>query len=607
MAPRDDRRPDDTQWAADPTSREGVVPETVARVAVDVPALADQGREFDYLAPAELAVGSLVRVPLHGHRVGGWAVAVGVEPPPGVRLARVTKVSGRGPGPDILALTAWGAWRWAGRRTALLRAASPLTAVPMLPPAAPWTAGADPTDALVAQLAGEASAAGDAIVRLPPATDPAPFVSALLAAGPALVVTPSVDGARRLAAQLRAGRWPVTVVPEGWARAAAGSTVVIGARAAAWAPIEGLRTIVVLDAHDSALVETRAPAWSAWVVAAERARRAGVPCVLVTPCPLLEQLQWGRLFTPARDDERRGWARVEVLDRTGDDPRGGLLGERIVAVLRAATPTSRVVCVLNRKGRVRALACRTCGRAVVCEHCSGGMASAPDGLACHRCHRTRPVVCQACGSTALRATRVGVTRLREDLEALARLPVGEVTADAVGVPDTPILIGTEAVLHRVVSAGVIIFLDFDGELLAPRLRAAEDALALLARASRVAGPRSGPGRVIVQTRQPDHPVVQAAVRADPGRLSTRELAIRKELGLPPATALAEVSGDAELVRGFGTAVMSRSGVDVLVIDETTSLVRAADHRTLCDALAGAGRPPGVGTDRLRIEVDPQRV
>jgi primosomal protein N' (replication factor Y) len=581
--------------------------EHVVRVAVDVPALADQGREFDYLAPAGIEIGTMVRVPLHGRRVAGWVVDVDVEPVAGMRLARVAKVSGRGPAPDVVALSAWGAWRWAGRRTALLRAASPPKAVTALPPAGRWSSGHAVADAAVVRLAAEARAAGEAVVRVPPATDPVPFVAALLAAGPALVISPAVEGARSLAARLRAERWPVTGVPEGWARAAAGPTTVIGARAAVWAPTCGVETIVVLDAHDSGLVESRAPAWSAWVVAAERARRGGVPCVLVSPCPLLEQLQWGRLLVPARDDERRGWARVEVLDRTRDDPRSGLLPERLVPILRSASPSAPVLCVLNRKGRARALACRVCGRATVCEHCGGGVATAGDLLACQRCHRTRPVVCQTCGSTALRATRVGVTKLRDDLEALARLPVAEVTAEAEGVPQAPILIGTEAVLHRVASASVVVFLDFDGELLAPRLRAAEDALALLARASRVAGRRDGPGRVIVQTRQPDHPVVQAAVRADPGRLTSGELAVRAELALPPTTALAEVSGDADVVAAFGTAVAGQSGVEVLPLEDGRLLVRAPDHRVLCDALAATGRPAGVGGDRLRIEVDPQRI
>jgi primosomal protein N' (replication factor Y) (superfamily II helicase) len=581
-------------------------PADVVLVAVDVPALADQGREFAYLGPPGLAVGTVVRVPLHGRRVKGWVVDGDVVPPDGVRLNRVAKVSGHGPPPDVVALTGWGAWRWAGRRTALLRSGSPAGVVPSLPPASPWRPGRAEPDQAMAELVREARAAGEAVVRLPPAADPLALVSAVLAAGPALVILPSADAAAALGAGLRRGGWPVAVLPDGWAHAAAGEVTVIGARAGAWGPAAGVRTVVVLDAHDGGLVETRAPTWSAWVVAAERARVAGLPCILVSPCPLLEQLQWGRLLIPARDDERRGWPPLEVVDRTADDPRAGLLGSRLVPLLRAATMVNRVLCVLNRKGRVRLLACRTCGRVTTCEQCAAAVTAGDDGLVCRRCGTVRPTVCQACGSTALRGARVGVTKLREELEALVRLPVGEVTAEVGATPATPIVIGTEAVLNRGIAARAVVFLDFDAEMLAPRFRAAEDALGLLARAARVAGRRDGGGRLVVQTRTPDHPVLLAAVRADPGLLTGPDLAVRTELGLPPVSAMAQISGDADQVTRMAEALEGRLGVEVLGGDGSF-LLRARDHRTLCDALAAVGRPPGVGGDRLRIEVDPRRI
>jgi primosomal protein N' (replication factor Y) len=578
----------------------------VVLVAVDVPALADQRREFAYLGPPDLEIGAVVRVPLHGRRVKGWVVDRDVVPPAALRLNRIAKVSGHGPAPDVVALTAWGAWRWAGRRTALLRSGSPAGVVASLPPARSWQVGRTGPHPTTAELAREARAAGEAVVRLPPAADPVALISGVLAAGPALVILPSAEGAAAVGAELRRGGWPVTVLPDGWSRAAAGEVTVVGTRAGAWGPAAAARTVVVVDAHDPGLVETRAPTWNAWVVAAERARRAGLPCILVSPCPLLEQLQWGRLLVPARDEERRGWARVEILDRTADDPRDGLLGPRLVPLLRAATMARRVVCVLNRKGRVRLLACRTCGRVTTCEQCAAAVSAGGDGLVCRRCGRERPTVCQACGSTALRAARVGVAKLRDELEALAKLPVGEVTAEVDTAPATPVLVGTEAVLNRGVPAAAVVFLDFDAEMLAPRFRAAEDALGLLARAARLVGPRDGGGRLIVQTRTPDHPVLQAAVRADPGLLSGPELAVRTELGLPPATALAHISGDADPVTRMAEALRGQAGVEVLG-GNGGFLVRARDHRSLCDALGAVGRPPGVGGDRLRIEVDPWRV
>ena len=104
------------------------------------------------------------------------------------------------------------------------------------------------------------------------------------------------------------------------------------------------------------------------------------------------------------------------------------------------------------------------------------------------------------------------------------------------------MIGTEAVLWRLQSAAAVVFLDFDQELLAPRQRASEQALALLARGARLAGGRQGGGRLVVQTRQPDHPVVLAAVRADPSIVSAVERDRRRSMGLPPYGAQARISG-----------------------------------------------------------------
>src|SRR5205823_14299534 len=131
-------------------------------------------------------------------------------------------------------------------------------------------------------------------------------------------------------------------------------------------------------------------------------------------------------------------------------------------------------------------------------------------------------------------------RAGEELELLAGQPVAEVTGEAPAgpPPDAAVLIGTEALLHRVAGAKVVAFLDFDQELLAARYRAGERALAMLARAGRLVGGRAhGHGRVVVQTRLPGHEVVDAALHGDPGRLAVVEGARRAALRLPPETAL----------------------------------------------------------------------
>jgi primosomal protein N' (replication factor Y) len=223
----------------------------------------------------------------------------------------------------------------------------------------------------------------------------------------------------------------------------------------------------------------------------------------------------------------------------------------------------------------------------------------------------------------MKALRVGVSRLREELAALLGVDVGEVAgprpagppaapgADAgqpadADVPHQPVLIGTEAVLHRVRRAAAVSFLDIDLHLLAPRLSATEDTLALLVRAGRLVGPRGSGAtwaRVQTQTRVPDHPVLVAAVAGEPARVLDAEADIRRAAVLPPFSALAVVSGS--LAGTYAETLAATAAADprvsVAPLDGGRFLVQAPDHRALCDALAMAPRPAGRG---LRVEVDP---
>ena len=597
---------------------DGGVDRLVCRVVVEVAGI---DKTFDYLVPEVMAdgvrVGTRVRVVLSGRRVGGWVVRLDVEPPDGVNLRPLAKVTGWGPGPDVIRVAAWAAWRWAGRPASFLGTASPEVAVRGLPPR-PQTrppaaaAMADPLAVVAVDRAVSAGRDGRAtVVRWPPARDVFPLVEvAADLPGDTLVITGSVDAAVLLARRLRRTGRPVALLPHEWPAAAAGGSTVIGARGAAWGPAPDLGAVVVLDAHDEVHRQEQAPTWSAWVVGAERARLAGAPCFLVSPCPSLEMAAHSSAMVvePSRADERRGWAALEVVDRRALDPLEGRWSEALTRLLR--TP-GRVVCVLNRKGRARLLACNTCDALAVCERCGAALAEGADPVAplltCPRCALDRPMVCAACGAARMKRLRAGVARVREELEALGGRPVGEVTGESGQLPaDAPeVLVGTEAVLHRV-EPGVagIAFLDFDQELLAPRYRAAEEALGLLARASRLVGGREGGGRVLVQTRVPDHPVIEAALHADPDRFFSVERAARTLLGFPPAAALALISGADDAVAAYVSRLAAAGpAVEIQGPDPAGRyLLRAPSHDVLCPALAAVPRPPG----RLRVDVDPLR-
>jgi primosomal protein N' (replication factor Y) (superfamily II helicase) len=458
----------------------------------------------------------------------------------------------------------------------------------------------------------DAFAGGVTVLRLAPGDDPHPIVRAAAGLGHALVVCPGAAQAESVGRRLRRDGVVVASHPRDWGLGAAGATVV-GTRAAAWAPVGELAAVVVLDEHDEGHAQEQAPTWHARDVVVERARRAGVPCVLVSPCPTLEALGLGRLLVPSRRDERDGWPVVDVVDRRDDDPRTGLFSSTLVDLLRS---DRRVLSVLNRTGRARLLACRACGELARCERCEAAVTQPGDGeLVCPRCGAARPVVCTSCGASRLKLLRQGVTRVREELEALVGEPVGEVTGappslkekGPIGAEDLQrrVVVGTEAALHQSHGADVVAFLDLDQELLAPRYRAAEQALALLARAARILGGKGRGGRLVLQTRLPHHEVVQAALHGDPERVAAAEHERRELLRFPPTTALAEVSGAAapQYVGALTAVATHVSGLAILGPADGRWLVKADDHRTLCDALAAAPRPPG----RLRIAVDPLRV
>ena len=576
-------------------------------------------RRFDYSVPAPLAdrirVGSRVRVQLHGRRVGAWVVEADVPPTPGVAPKPLAASSGAGPPPSVVALAEWAAWRWAGPLSSFLGTASPTRVVDDRAPVrvgdVPTTVPASPGGGSVS-LVDEALAGGDspAVVRLAPALDATLVVLELVhRVGPAgvLVLAPSHARAAQVAARLRQAGAPVSLLPDRWPEAATGAFAVVGTRAAAWAPIPALTAAVVLDAHDEAYREERSPTWSAVDVTLERARRDGAPALLVSSCPPLTLTEGARLVTTTRAVERRGWPVVELVDRTGDDPRTGLFSERMVRAVRAVLdgPEGTVVCILNRTGRIRLLACGRCGALARCSRCGGAVAQdeAAGGLVCRRCGEVRPAVCAECDATRLKALRVGVTRATEELSALTGTEAVEVT----GASDRDtgrwarLVVGTEAALHRVARAELAVFLDIDQHLLAPRFGAGEEALALLARAAHLVGSRSGSGRLLVQTRLPDHETLQAAVHADPGRLAVPERALRQVLGLPPFGAVA-------LLRGPGAAAFAQGlavdpAVEVARVEDDRWMVRAPDHAVMADALAGVPRP----AERLRVEVDATEV
>ena len=622
------------------------------QVLVDEPAI---DREFTYLLPPELVsgrvpvtVGTIVRVVLNRRRLRGWVTGLDATIPGGRELAPISSVVGVGPPPHVVELARWAAWRWAGTQVHFLRTASPDRVVKGLPTSRPVSlpngVSDDPSDspewvenAFAAAVPAPAGGGLPAVVRLGPCGDEWPLVVEAVRHGRSLVLVPTAAWAAQLVGRLRQAGVSTALAPRDWAGAASAHAVV-GTRAGAWAPSGRLDVVVVLDEHDETYQEEAAPTWNARDVAVERARRDGARCLLVGPMPSPDAVHIANAaggstrtsFTTApRPDEREAWPRLQIADRRQDDPATGeWCGEALAELLRSDVT---VVCVLNRTGRARLAYCASCGELARSRTSGRALRLEKQQFTDPDSGDVRPAVCEFCGATKFRRARVGVKGVAEEMERLARRPVVQVVGgaapDATSVGTGPgsvdagagassrrrqprpqarqpaLFIGTEAVLHRVPSADAVAFVDFDQELTAPRYRAGEEAFALLVRAARLVGPRSGSGSILVQTRLPDHPVLTAAVGADPSDWLRAEIERRSAMRQPPAAAWALVSGAA--APGYVENLSAGLHAEVLDIagpDDGTWRIRSDNQNVLLDALAAAERPSG----RLRVAVDPLR-
>ncbi len=637
------------------------------QVLVDEPAI---DREFTYLVPDELAsgrvpveVGTVVRVPLSGRSIRGWVTDVDPPRPAGVDLLAVKRVSSMGPPPHVVELARWAAWRWAGTWAHFLRTASAdrvVAGLPSEPAQWPDIAPSEPPGSVGTPDWVSAAWASDqrspAVMRLGPCADEWPLIVEALRHGRSLVLVPTVTWAARLTGRLRQAGVVAALAPRDWAGAAS-AHVVVGTRAAAWAPCGRLDAVVVLDEHDEAYQEEAAPTWNARDVAVERARCDGARCLLAGPMPSPEAVYISlaaggsaapptgsarssmsptsagdpaatagaptmpAFATAPRSLELEAWPRVDIADRRRDDPATGeWCGEALADLLRS---DRTVVCVLNRKGRARLAYCASCGDLACSTETGRALRLEGHQLVDPESGEARPAVCEACGATRFRRVRVGVKGVAEEMERLARRPVVQVVGEpAAGAADgtahssswrelagrrraegPALYIGTEAVLHRVPSADAVAFVDFDQELTAPRYRAGEEAFALLVRAARLVGSRSGGGSILVQTRLPAHPVLAAAVEADPSAWVDAETGCRAVMHQPPAAAWALVSGVA--AGAFCerlAAVPNASALDIAGPADGTWRIRSDDRSALLDALGRTDRPAG----RLRVAVDPMR-
>ncbi|SCL30470.1 replication restart DNA helicase PriA [Micromonospora pallida] len=664
----------------------------VARVCVDVP-LAHLDRPFDYLVPADLAEsavpGTRVKVRFAGQLVNGWLLERTERSGHTGRLAYLEKVVSPEPvlAPEIARLARAVADRYAGSLADVLRLA--------VPPRHARVEKETPTDETSAADEGpadEGPAGGDPAEPAPPGQNPSAasvppvgsggweaypagpgFLRALADGRAPRAVWSALPGedwptrvAEAAAATVRGGRGVVAVVADardldrldtaltrvlGAGRhvrlsAALGPArryraflaarrgrvpVVIGTRAAMFAPVERLGLVAIWDDGDDLHAEPRAPYPHAREVLLTRAQLAGAAALVggyprTAEAQLLVETGWAREVVAERATVR---ARTPAVEPTGDDPQlardPGAATARLPSLawttardaLRADTP---VLVQVPRRGYLPAISCATCRAPARCPHCAGPLAlpSARGTPVCRWCGRVSAAyACPECGGRRLRAAVVGARRTAEELgrafpgvpvrtsgreEVLARVPAG-----AGLVVATP---GAEPVADN--GFGAVLLLDSWALLTRADLRAGEEALRRWLTAAALARPAAAGGRVVVVADGGLAPV-QALLRWDPAWFAARELAERRELGFPPAVRMASVTGLAPAVAELLAEARLPERAEVLgpvpaEDDRERMLVRVPRARAaaLAAALhAAAGvRAARKAADPVRVQVDP---
>lgn len=454
----------------------------------------------------------------------------------------------------------------------------------------------------------------------------------------------------------RPGEWHSDVAPPArrrvWEAVASGTCrIVVGARSALFLPFRKLRLIVVDEEHDSSFKQEDGFIYQGRDLAVARGKIEGAAVVLASATPSLETLrnaEAGR-YRWLRLSARHGTARlpdIELIDLKATPPEHGrwLSPPLVAAMAETYGRGEQTLLFLNRRGYAPLVLCRACGERM----------TAPDTdswLVEHRysgrlvCHLTgfsmpKPSACPHCGAKdSLVSIGPGVERVEEEARQLfpqARIAVfssdtvfdareARRLVEAMAAGDIDILVATQAAAkgHNFPKLTLVGVVDADLGLRGGDLRAAERTYQLLAQATGRAGRKDRPGRALLQTYAPEHPVMQALKAQDRDAFVEAEMAEREAAGLPPFGRLAAViaSGpDAAQLDAFTQAMAQAApntpGVEVYgPADAPLGLVRGrrrkrflvrADRGVDLSAYMAAWRarvrPPG--QIRVAIDIDP---
>jgi primosomal protein N' (replication factor Y) (superfamily II helicase) len=533
-------------------------------------------RPFTYEVPDDAERGAVVTVRLGGARLRGVVVGLGEAPPAGIDAAPIERVEESLP-PVLVDLALWLADYYGstpGRALALVappkrerRKELPQPAerdsLPGEPEPDSLTA---PQERALARLRASftgggghfllygATGSGKTEVYLQAAAEALERGLGVIVLVPEIALAPQTVGRFRArfgerVAILHSSLTEAERRDERERIASGEAPIVIGARSAVFAPLPSVGLICIDEEHDAAYKQESDPRYDARTVAAKRASLEGAVAIYgsATPRPesweALEHLDLG---------ERVGAALppVRIVDLRGE--AGYPLSAPLLAALgKLAEEGGKAILLLNRRGVAPALHCRACGETRRCPNCDVALVLHRDELLhCHHCGFVEPTpeACPECGSVELARIGAGTQRLERELEE--RVPELErfrLDADAVAkrggladvlrrfaAADRAVLVGTQMVAkgHHFAGVSLAAVIDADTGLGLPDFRAEERTFQLVTQLAGRSG-RDAPGRVLVQTFQPESRAVALAARHDVEGFLAGELARRRDLGYPP--------------------------------------------------------------------------
>jgi len=440
-----------------------------------------------------------------------------------------------------------------------------------------------------------------------------------------------------------------------WRMAASGGAqFVAGARSALFLPFRDLGLIVVDEEHDSSYKQEEGVIYNARDMAVLRAAIAGAAVVLASATPSLESWVNAKSGKYSRLDLGARFGEAQMPTMRAIDMRAEKLpSNRWISSVLVAEVTARVqageqsLIFLNRRGYAPVTLCRACGQQVACDDCDARMVEHRflKRLMCHQCGATKPLpeVCPSCGVAGRMApVGPGVERMAEEVTALfpdARVAVlssdlfGSARAlkeqiEVIAAGGADIIIGTQIVAkgHNFPLLTLVGVIDADLGLQGSDLRAAERTFQLMRQVAGRAGRADKPGTALLQTYQPEHPVIRAILGGDEEAFWTAEAAEREQAGVPPFGRMAGIilsSPDVNQVFDFGAELARRDDplrrVGVQVFGPAPApiarvrgrhrvrlLVKADKSAPLQDAIArwiNQLKPPT--NLRIAIDIDPQ--